>query len=130
MPEYPTLSEMVKDLVIHSVLRNGELNSIVFVNLPVRGGEHILKLTRPVICDLARDRQAEEEVSPEILSREIKYILDCGTTASEPVFQENEDGTYTCIGQSAIFLDRMRLAYPTIQEKDGVKYLDCVSRID
>lgn len=130
MPEYPTLNEMVQELIIHSVLRNGELNSIVFVNLPVRGGDHILKLTRPVLCDLARDRSAEEAVAPEILAREVKYILDFATTASEPVYQEDEDGTKTCIGQSAIFIDRMRLAYPTIQEKDGVKYLDCVSRIE
>lgn len=130
MPEYPTLNEMIRNLVIHSVLKNGELNSVVFVNLPVRGGEHVIKLTRSVICDLARDRRAEEEVSPDILTREIKYILDSATTASEPVFQENEDGTFTCIGQSSIFVDRIRIAYPVVQEKDGVKYLDCVARID
>ena len=130
MPEHQTLSEMVKNHVSHSVLKNGELNSIVFVNLPVRGGEHVIKLTRSVICDMAWDRSAEEEVAPEILVRELKYILDSANTASEPVYQEDEDGTMTCIGQASIFIDRMRLAYPTVREKDGVKYLDCCSRIE
>ena len=125
-----SLLKMVTKTVSHSVLKSGELISMVFVNFPVPGGEHIVKVSRSIYCDFSRDRTSEELAAPDILTREIRYALQHGSDVGEFVFQEDEDGSRICIGKAMIFLDRTRMAFPIIKESDGVKYLDCVARID
>lgn len=121
--------DIIGESISHSHLSTGELISVIFVNIPAIHGEYPLKVSRSVVCEAARDRSSEEVAAIEILAREVKYLLTHAETASEPIFQENEDGTKTCIGQAVIPMDRSRLASPVIQEKDGVKFIDCVARI-
>lgn len=118
--------ELVERCAYHSQLTESKVISGIAVQVPIWGNrETIIKIEREVI---AEEHQSNEFAgATEVLSSELKYILESATEVSEPVYGKDDlTGLEQSIGRSVHLLDRSRMGWPVIEEKEGTPFLNCV----
>jgi hypothetical protein len=126
-PDFSALVKLVQSSIYHARINGDTIVSTLHVNVPITGGaSHALKLQRDVIAETEQSAKNEKYWSVEILTRELKYILDSATTYGEPVYQQDDDGRMINIGKLMVVLDRSRLVTPSIAIKENYTILDCV----
>lgn len=126
---FTELVHLLNHSVHHSHLASGKLISTLYVNLPTLGGiSHMHRMHREVIVPIGAPAENEMTGAIEVLSRELKYLLEHATQFGEPVFAtDDETGEQNCIGNLMYLLDRSRLEPPVlVSDQPSNIYLNCI----
>lgn len=125
--EFWHLVKLVDRALSHTyVTAKRTLYSTAFVRIPVIGSDsRVIKLERKLFIDDVRAIHTEEEAAAKCLTKELKYLLDCASTFSEPVYAMDEDGELRAVGANEILLDRKRLTAPKLKGEPGGVVIEC-----